>query len=520
MSQLESAAWTLAGVTLFFLLIVFFVSRMRRQPAAAAAPKAGLRDLRLPSFTRTRNDEPEVEIAPSRLARIRGEMPVAEPKTESFDTPAPSETYATAEAGPVGAAFAAPGPAIAAALDGEALAAQRQADFAAPGRDAAVQVRLVPQIPPRDAILTRSRLGGRPRLPADVDWPRIDGVKGDFLAQIACTDLPADLWEGLGPRAGWLAIFAHPETGVGLVTHFSEEGPPREPPQGAGNALFGPWGGLRFGDLATLAVRAFPEWPIDVVAGAEAPPASDDALASDAVEYDIADPAFHPFDWDSMRMLGAVLDRRIARLQTGTEAPADASDEYLAALADAAETNRATAAGAAEIVAIIRDSAGQHDFTASDATAVMAALHAVRWKHVVCHADPETGEDRVETLTLPLTRHDPRAPLWVHDYRALLFDAAKHAWTADPARLPAPARAWFEPLWRQLADREAATMGGAPSQPLAGFDPDHEAVLIELPSSGLMSRFAGEGGSLVLTIRKADLAVGDFSKIATRRSRA
>src|SRR3546814_14920013 len=55
-------------------------------------------------------------------------------------------------------------------------------------------------------------------------------------------------------------------------------------------------------------------------------------LASDAVEYDIADPAFHPFDWDSMRMLGAVLDRRIARLQTGTGAPADASDEYLAAL--------------------------------------------------------------------------------------------------------------------------------------------------------------------------------------------
>src|SRR3546814_20544555 len=70
---------------------------------------------------------------------------------------------------------------------------------------------------------------------------------------------------------------------------------------------FGPWGGLRFGDLATLAIRAFPEWPVDVVAGAEAPPAFDDTLASDAVEYDIADPAFHPFDWDSMRMLGAVL---------------------------------------------------------------------------------------------------------------------------------------------------------------------------------------------------------------------
>jgi len=515
MSQLESAALMLAGVTAAFLLAVFLVWRMRRQPSAAAATMGGWRELRLPAFTRSRDDEPEVEVAPSRLARIRGETSAAS-EADVFDAPEPVEVEPMTISETT---VVEPVPAIEAALADEALALERRADFAPSAREAAVQVHLRPQIPLRDAILTRSRLGGRPRLPADMDWPRIDGVKGDFLAQVACADLPADLWDGLGPREGWLAIFAHPETGVGSAIHFSEEGPPREPPQGAGNALFGPWGGLRFGDLATLAVRAFPEWPVDV-AIEHAAAATDEMSADESVEYDIADPAFHPFDWDSMRMLGAVLERRIGRLQTGTDAPADASDEYLAALADAAETNRETAAGAAEIVAIIRDSAGQHDFTASDATAVMAALHAVRWKQVVCYADPETGEDRVETLTLPLTRHDPRAPLWVHDYRTLLFDAAKHAWTADPARLSAPARAWFEPLWRQLAAEEAATMGGAPSQPLVGFDPDHEAVLIELPTSGLMSRLVGEGESLVLTIRKADLAVGDFSKVATRRTRA
>src|SRR3546814_3076376 len=110
-------------------------------------------------------------------------------------------------------------------------------------------------------------------------------------------------------------------------------------------------------------------------------------------------------------LMAAVLDRRLARLVGGGEA------------------NRAAAASAAEIVAIIRDSADQHPFTAADATAVMAALHAIRWV-----------ADAAASPALPLTRHDPRAPLWVHEYRALLFDHAKHAWCADPSRLSAPAR--------------------------------------------------------------------------------
>src|SRR3546814_9287019 len=93
--------------------------------------------------------------------------------------------------------------------------------------DTAVRVRLVPQIPLRDAIQTHSRLGGRPHLPAATDWPRIDGVKGDFLAQIACADLPQGLWDGLGPRDGWLAFFAHPVTGEAIALHLAEDGPPR-----------------------------------------------------------------------------------------------------------------------------------------------------------------------------------------------------------------------------------------------------------------------------------------------------
>src|SRR3546814_19047035 len=124
----------------------------------------------------------------------------------------------------------------------------------------------------------------------------------------------------------------------------------------------------------------------------------------------------------------------------------------------------------------------------------MAPRHAIGWTHAAAHPDRET-------LVLPRTRHDPRAPLWVHTYRALLFDHAKHAWCADPSRLSAPARACFEPLWQDLAAREMASMGPPSLSYVAGFDPEQEAVLLALPTSGLMSRRIGADPVLFLPIR-------------------
>ncbi len=128
-------------------------------------------------------------------------------------------------------------------------------------------------------------------------------------------------------------------------------------------------------------------------------------------------------------------------------------------------------------------------------------------------ADPDTGAGRIELITLPLTTHRADADLWVHDYQTILFDRAKHAWCANPDSLSAPARAFYEPWWRDLAAREMAAMGHTPVGGIADYDADRDAVLIELPTSGLMSRAFGDRGKLVVTIDKADLAIGDFSKL-------
>ena len=178
-----------------------------------------------------------------------------------------------------------------------------------------------------------------------------------------------------------------------------------------------------------------------------------------------------------------------------------------------AAINRDARARAEEIIAIVHDTAARQPFSPGDATAVMAALHAIRWAKAIASVDPDTGLERVETITLPLTTHRPDADLWVHDYQTILFDRAKHAWCASPDNLSAPARAFYEPRWRDLAAREMATMGGAPSRSVPDRAAERDIVLIELPTSGLMSRNFGDGGNLVVTIDAADLATGDFSTL-------
>ncbi len=526
MNQVESAALKLVLVSLAFVAIAFAVWWWRRPRTAHAAPRTP-GDSRLPRLSRRTKPEPEhVEIAPSRLARVSGRAPLAQPPAIEWDddpvaTPPP-------EIEPV---------AVETTLESHVADVERQlVRLEKSGTDAgphavglekrdaeAVALRLVPQIPPRDAISTTSWLGGRPRLPAGTEWPKIDDQPADFLAQIDCASLPRDLWDGLGPRDGTLAFFIHRRRPDMRVLHLRDPGAPVAPPFALNDpeGWFGPYGNLGSGDLASFTVRAFPEWPVDLVS--LRPGEADPREEGDPDEpgralydhgYDIADPAFHPFDWGSMTAMVALLEIRLGEMAMEDAPGDDEEDERKRRAA----INREATARAREIVAIVHDSAARDAFAAGDATAVMAALHAIRWAAAVRTIDPETGAERTETITLPLTTHRADADLWVHDYQMMLFDRAKHAWCANPDHLSAPMRAFYEPWWQELAAREMAAAGHAPFRHIADFDEDRDAVLIELPTSGLMSRRFGDGDNLVVTIDKADLAIGNFSKVRVQIS--
>lgn len=488
-----------------------------------------------------------VDISSTRLARISAAsqkpklseplLPVAEPVA-----PAPAELDESSRQ------F------VADMLAGLTAQVQHEEDMDEMRGQEPCVVRMVPQVPIRDAGCARSWLGGSPRLDPGARWPEIDGTPADFLAQFCLADLPDDIWGGLGVREGWLAIFAHPETGDIRIEHVRDAAVRMVAPNPA-SAIFS-WTQIseRDEDLPHLP-RLHPEWPVDLVAVRPG-----DADPYDGTEhqgrhdrygagYDISDPALHPFDWDSMMALVDLLERRMAHrwkdADPATPAPletqlakaeerlreAEAAPErpdnidalrrnvaflpqLIAAADEARAINRDARARAEEIIAIVREThAAGESFSPDDAAAVMGALADIEWAQAVREDDRDYGGERVRLVTLPLTRHDKDAMLWVYDYDLRHAELAKRAYCADPAALPAAVRAHYEMRWQAEARSEMPSIGHIPMGYVHEFDLSEDVTLIEMPTSQLMNWMFGDCYALVLTMKKDDLAAGAWDRV-------
>lgn len=155
------------------------------------------------------------------------------------------------------------------------------------------------------------------------------------------------------------------------------------------------------------------------------------------VALDLADPANHPQNWDA---LVAVVDALEVAMQgpwpedrllpvprfedsaADPEAAARAASQRQSAIQLARTINGAAREQAQEIIAVVREFAHQGPFSAQDCAAVMTGLGAIEWMALI-----ERG-NVVEKRTLPLTSHDPEAPLWVHQAVAAIYaEAARRA---------------------------------------------------------------------------------------------
>jgi uncharacterized protein YwqG len=137
-----------------------------------------------------------------------------------------------------------------------------------------VSVVLRRQVPIRFDEEARSWIGGLPKMPVGMEWPRAKPKKPlHFVAQINCADLPQELWGGLGPRLGWLLLFADIEAltdqinrPFARVIHVAELGPQAEPPSGL---YFARNDVVDVSDLKGARPGAqrqhFRKWPVDLV---------------------------------------------------------------------------------------------------------------------------------------------------------------------------------------------------------------------------------------------------------------
>lgn len=400
-------------------------------------------------------------------------------------------------------------------------------------------VRLVPQIPLRDAERPRSWLGGAPAMAEHIPWPVIDGRNANFLGQICCADLPGNLWDGLGPRDGWLAFFIHPTDYAVQVLHLDEMGPWRQAPEDL--SIDGWSSGLPYATSRLKPIDAWPRWPVDLVAlrpGEPDPRRDGYSEASHEVYkqgFDLASPEHRPFDRSTTleileiaeaRLVGYLAEDLVTPLQKQLEqvldwlAVAEAAPEPPGNLAELRER-------AATLPALIKArTKGQPMFE--------AALAQVRSLAGRIRADeaPLTQDQIAAIMTelakseiiyprlqqAPLTVHKGEGSLWVWDFECLRIDRARHAYSRSPEALPPAMRSYFEAIWQDQAAHEMAGMGHVPFEYVHQFDLDSEVTLLELPTGNLMGWMFGDVDNLVLTISKKDLAAGKFDAVSVQVS--
>ena len=159
-------------------------------------------------------------------------------------------------------------------------------------------------IPAPSATAEHGWIGGNPSLPDPFRWPERGGQPYQFLCQVDCASLPPKLWGGLGPRTGWLAVFAGFTGSLDVkVVHAPGLGAERH--NGAAwrksaSALHSMDGRLdRF-------LSAPPKWRLHVVHPGDGEDCVPDRLRQRPTAsgpFRVAAPEHRPFDWTTLELL-------------------------------------------------------------------------------------------------------------------------------------------------------------------------------------------------------------------------
>ncbi|GAA6165818.1 hypothetical protein NBRC116590_35220 [Pelagimonas sp. KU-00592-HH] len=420
----------------------------------------------------------------------------------------------------------------------EQLAAEKQAVGDVFGR-AQRRIALRPCWPQRE---TKSWIGGLPMLPVDMDWPRIEGKPAVFIAQICLADMPDDLWQGAGPRDGWLVIWGDEEGGCGTaLRHVSGALQERAQPDGVAPCWH--WNmepcGMQsaLGTEGLVPLRWYLEPAEDASLGAVEDmmadnPAFWDDDAGDWIwasswlgvrhdvmrDLDVKDAFGHGLDWRGLFGLLGIWRRVVTEEREQVRRELESRDARLERLRDAQgkelrlleENPGAEAASFAQMKlkhqqaeARLSDqfSRLEQDLTRMDQALVLAGRieTEVRGFEDDVPFAAEIGHEVLDTLNdafpAPSAHMRPAVQHFVENY-------ARYCYVRHPSDLSDALFDRFAPLWERQC-RDTLIFVGCNHDGTVGMQPD--ARLIDVPSHPLAGLSFGDDSRFYVDMRLRDL---------------
>ena len=322
-------------------------------------------------------------------------------------------------------------------------------------------VKLMPQIPIGGGS-SAGWFGGKAALPENMVWPERNGEKLLFVGQINLEALPKGLWSGLGPRQGWLGIFLPSQWPYQpMLMHF--DGPlvevtPPIPPNAA------EW--ARSFDFKEPQTFALPRWPVvlDSMAGNELHISESDSFSQERQHGSISNPAYYPFNQDTVSLLFNCLEKSVTRL---TRQIIRFPEMKKLRPADEAWFKRQkpimlnSFARFFEVESRMRTSRQFDENATLYLINELQTVAACTFKYVRDDKEGYCDLELSETNILDLPP-DPMNPHWWHQYNAGLTNHALKAYTTNPNLLPVPLRQRLESAWQKETPFGLGTMGHAP----------------------------------------------------------
>ena len=337
-----------------------------------------------------------------------------------------------------------------------------------------------------------SWVGGLPEMPEDVSWPttprlddypELEGRHMVFLAQIAIRDLPANVWDGLGPSDGWLLFFCDPRFFKAVrVLHIRERGPVRHYPSTDALEDMVPYD--TNGTLRTLGRSVSDFLPLKFALNAiPLPPAADEPLDRYAKNKcdvnprrnlrnaDVLELPFRPDQPEQAFAMVAAFEHDLKQQSTSPYGP-----------------KRGTAEG---------------DARAEQFDAALVETARLKTK-VTVGISPEALLQNIERIEDGLVMPG----IWKTDYMSAVEYMARETFLRDPSSLPADIRNAFEPVWRFDAEYEAVSMSGEVSRGYTYTVTEEPVLLLQLPPSDLIGWMIGDVDTFGIFIKPEDLKAG------------